>query len=140
MYGKIHHLGIAVRSLAQTIRFYRDVLGFDLEGEVDWSQMGLKAAIFTVGETKLEFIEPVNPKGELAQSVGDFAESRDGIVHHLAFTVGNMDAEVRRLKSKGVRMLTQDPLETEGGRVIWLAKDTVTGYLVELCSDDYKIT
>jgi methylmalonyl-CoA/ethylmalonyl-CoA epimerase len=140
MYEKIHHLGIAVRNLARTMHLFRDRLGFTFEKEIDWSSMGLKAAMFVVGENRLEFIEAINPKGELAESVAEFAATRDGMVHHLAFTVDDVEIEMQKLKSKGVRMLTGSPVETQGGKVLWLAKETNSGFLVELCSKNYRIT
>jgi len=139
MYGKIHHLGIAVRNLSETIRFYRDVMTMEFEKQLDWSQIGLKAALFNIGDTKLEFIEPVQPKGELAQSVANFAKMKDGMVHHLAFTVDDVAAEVDRLKSKGVQMLTEEPIKTEGGTVAWLDMKTVEGFLIELCDMGYTV-
>jgi methylmalonyl-CoA/ethylmalonyl-CoA epimerase len=139
MYGKIHHIGIAVKSLLHTIQFYRDVIGIEYEKELDWSQLGLKAALFNLGETKLEFIEPVNPEGDLAKSILEFAQLKDGMVHHMALAVDDVAAEVNRLKSMGVKMLTEEPVKSEGGTVAWLDMKTVDGLLIELCDMNYKV-
>jgi methylmalonyl-CoA/ethylmalonyl-CoA epimerase len=139
MFGRIHHLGIAVKSLSETVRFYRDILGIQYEKELHWKQLGLEAALFNIGETKLEFIQAVYPEGDLAKSILEFALMKDGMVHHIALTVNDVAAEVVRLKSNGVRMLTEEPIHAEGGTVAWLDIRTVEGLLIELCDINYKV-
>ena len=139
MYKKIHHLGIAVRNLEETIRFYKVTLGLELEKEIDWTDMGLRAAVFPIGESKLEFIEAVDPKGEVAEAIADSAKFKDGTIHHLCYAVDNIEEEVRNLMARGIKMIDEKPKDTRGGKVAWLDKSTVEGFMIELVEEDYEI-
>jgi methylmalonyl-CoA/ethylmalonyl-CoA epimerase len=139
MYGRIHHVGIGVTDLEKTIHLYRDILGFPLERRIGWSNLGLKAALFPIGESRLEFIEAIAPQGEIPQSLADAIRVKDGMVHHLAFTVDHIDEKVQELMAKGIKMINEKPLQTEGGKVAWLAQKAVEGYMIELCEEDYEI-
>lgn len=139
MYRGIHHLGIGVKDLNKAVKFYQDVLDFELEKKLDWSDSGLKAAIFSVGETKLEFIEAINPKGEIAQSLAEAVNLKDGIVHHLCLSVSDIDETIVRLMSKGIKMINEKPIKAQGGKVAWLDRKTFEGFMIELCEEGYEI-
>lgn len=139
MYGKVHHIGIGVKDLEKTIQTYQDVLGVPLEKKIDWSHLGLKAALFLIGDTRLEFIEPIKPTGEIPQSLAEAVQVKDGMVHHLCLSVDNIEEAVQSLKAKGVKMINQEPLKAAGGKVAWLGKDAVDGFMIELCEKDYEI-
>ena len=141
MFTKIHHLGIGVRNLSESIRFYRDIAGLKLEKEIDWSSEGLKAALFPVGGVILELIEAVDPKGEIAQSLADATKLKDGIIHHLSYTVEDIEEEVKNLVSKGVKMINEkQPEQSQGGKVAWIDKNVIEGCMIELVENNYEIT
>jgi len=140
MYKRIHHLGIAVRDLDKTVMFHKDILGLTFEKEVDWNDLGLKAAVFIIGESRLEFIQAIDPKGKVAQAVADTAREKDGAIHHLCYAVDNIEEEVESLLSKGVDMIDEKPNETEGGKVAWLGEKTIEGFMIELVGENYKIS
>ena len=137
---KIHHIGIAVKDLKKATKFYQDILGLTLDKELDWEKEGLKAALFPVGDTILELIEPLNPKGQIAQSVADAVNLRDGIIHHLCYTVNNIEEEIKSLVSKGIMMFDEKLEETPGGKAAWLDKKTIEGCMIELVEEGYEIT
>lgn len=140
MYKRIHHLGIAVRNLDKTVMFHKDILGLAFEKEVDWDDLGLKAAVFIIGESRLEFIQAIDPKGKVAQAVADAARVKDGAIHHLCYAVDNIEEEVESLLSKGVDMIDEKPKETEGGKVAWLGEKTIEGFMIELVGENYEIS
>lgn len=135
----LHHIGIGVRDLEKAIVFYRDILGFTLEKRIDWDDSGLKAALFSTGESKLEFIQAVNPVGRVALSLERAIREKDGIVHHLCFAVEDIEEAVRTLMARKVRMIDEEPRTATGGRIAWLAEDAADGFMIELCDLQYKI-
>ena len=138
--NKVQHVGIAVRDLDAALDFYGGLLSIEIEGRLEWPALGLRAATLTIGETKLELIQPVEPRGDLARGLADLAAEKDGAVHHLAFEVDDLDAAVERLKRGGVRMMTAAIQEGAGGRLIWLHPDETPGVMIELVEKGYRIT
>ncbi|HES59605.1 MAG TPA: methylmalonyl-CoA epimerase, partial [Caldithrix sp.] len=81
MITKINHIGIAVNSLDEQIGFYRDVLNLDFEGiEAVHDQM-VRAALFKVGEVRIELLEPTSPESPIAK----FIEKKGEGMHHIAY-------------------------------------------------------
>lgn len=97
---KIEHVGIMVSNMANSIAFYRDVVGFELLGTLDHGNGTVKLAFMaTPGakETELELVEGYN--GNLPA---------EGKVHHIAFTVDDLDAEISRIEKLGVTFIDPD--------------------------------
>jgi methylmalonyl-CoA/ethylmalonyl-CoA epimerase len=140
MYGKVHHIGIAVKDLDSAIRFYRDVLGLKPGKMLDWKVEGLKAALFPMGDTILELIQPVKPKGQIAHTIAEGAQAKDGIVHHLCYTVDDIEATMADLRAKGVKLVSETPEQTTGGKAAWLDRRTIDGCMIELVEEGYEIT
>jgi methylmalonyl-CoA/ethylmalonyl-CoA epimerase len=136
----LHHIGIGVSDLDKTIAFYQDIMGFTLEKKIDWEKSGLKAALFSSGESKLEFIQAVKPTGRVALSLEKATQEKDGMVHHLCFAVEDIDGAVKNLVAKKVQMIDEIPRATAGGRIAWLAEEAADGFMIELCDEDYKVT
>jgi methylmalonyl-CoA/ethylmalonyl-CoA epimerase len=136
----LHHIGSGVRDLENTIAFYQDILGFPLEKKIDWDKSGLKAALFSTGESKLEFIQAVKPTGRVALSLEKATQEKDGMVHHLCFAVEDIDAAVKNLVAIKIRMIDEAPRTTSGGRIAWLAEDATDGFMIELCDEQYEVT
>jgi methylmalonyl-CoA/ethylmalonyl-CoA epimerase len=136
----LHHIGIGVKDLDKTIAFYRDVLGFTLEKKIEWEKSGLKAALFSTGESKLEFIQAVKPTGRVALSLEKVTQEKDGMVHHLCFAVEDIDGAVKSLVAKKVKMIDGTPRATAGGRIAWLAEEAADGFMIELCDEHYQVT
>ncbi len=136
----LHHIGIGVKNLDKTIAFYRDMMGFTLEKKIEWEKSGLRAALFSSGESKLEFIQAVKPTGRVAVSLEKATQAKDGMVHHLCFAVEDIDATVKSLMAKRVKMIDETPRAAAGGRIAWLAEEAVDGFMIELCDEDYEVT
>ena len=139
MTPKIQHIGIGVRDLDATVRFYEQILGIPVEDKLEWDELGLRAAVIPVAETRLEFIEPTDPQGDVAQSVAQLVAERDGAVHHLAFEVDDLDQAIERLTQQGIKLMTDAPVETAGGRLVWLNDDATNGTMIELVEPGYRI-
>jgi len=97
--SKLEHVGVMVKDMARSIEFYRTVLGMELLGTLD-HQNGIKLAFLSfpgAGETQLELIEGYND-----------SLPEEGKVHHLAFTVDDIDAEIARIAGLGVTFIDPD--------------------------------
>jgi methylmalonyl-CoA/ethylmalonyl-CoA epimerase len=136
---KIQHIGIGVRDLDATVRFYEKILGIPVEDKLEWGELGLRAAVIPVAATRLEFIEPTNPQGDVAQSLARLVAERDGAVHHLAFEVDDLDQTIQQLTRQGIKLMTDTPLESPGGRLLWLSDEETSGTMIELVEQGYRI-
>ena len=126
---KIDHLGIAVRSIGDSFAFYRDAFGLELSGTETIEDQGVHIALFQVGESRIELLEPVS--GETA--VGRFIAKRGEGLHHICYEVDDLASKLNELKSQGVRLLDGYPRRgAEGKLVAFLHPKSANGVLIEL--------
>jgi methylmalonyl-CoA/ethylmalonyl-CoA epimerase len=135
MIAGIDHVGIATRSIERTLKHYRDVLDLD-DGELeqleieDVAEQKVRVAVVMTGQGRVELLEPTSEESTIA----GFIEKRGEGMHHLAFTVRDIDAEMARLKSLGVRMIDERPRVGAGGiRIAFVHPTSAGGVLTELC-------
>jgi methylmalonyl-CoA/ethylmalonyl-CoA epimerase len=126
---KIDHLGIAVRSISDSLAFYRDALGMELAGTEKVEDQGVTVALLPVGESRIELLEPVSEDSP----VGRFIAKRGEGLHHICYEVGDLAAKLDELRSRGVRVLEGYPRRgAEGKLVAFLHPSSASGVLVEL--------
>jgi methylmalonyl-CoA/ethylmalonyl-CoA epimerase len=126
---KIDHLGIAVKSISDSLAFYRDVLGLELAGTETVGDQGVRVALLPVGEAAIELLEPVS--GETP--VGRFITKRGEGLHHICYEVDDLASKLDELSSRGVRLLEGYPRRgAEGKLVAFLHPASAHGVLVEL--------
>ncbi len=131
----IEHIGIAVKDLKESIRFYEDVLGLKCYAIEEVSDQKVKTAFFLVGQTKVELLESTDPEGP----IGKFIEKKGEGVHHMAFAVKGIDNALAQLDEKGVRLIDQKPRKgAEGLSIAFLHPKSTHGVLMELCEDNVK--
>ena len=127
---QIDHIGIAVKDLDASIAVYSALLNsppFHIE-TVESQQ--LKVAFFGIGSTKVELLFPMNESA----GVFKFIEKRGEGMHHVAFSVEDINAEVARMKSEGFRPLTEAPfIGALNKLVIFFHPKDTNGTLIELC-------
>ena len=124
---RIAHIGIAVRSLDDSTAFYRDVLGL---GDVPLDDSdGAKIIGLAAGPSLIELLE-----AESAESpIGKFVAKRGPGIHHICFSVDDLDATLARCKAHGVRLIDETPrVGAEGKRIAFLHPASTSGVLVEL--------
>jgi methylmalonyl-CoA/ethylmalonyl-CoA epimerase len=125
----VSHIGIAVENIAETIGFYQNVLGLPVEGEEVVEEQKVKVAFLTVGETRVELLEPTSDESPVKK----FMEKKGPGVHHLAFSVDDIDVELARLKAAGVRLIDETPRRgAHGTRIAFIHPKESNGVLVEL--------
>ena len=127
---KIEHIGIAVADLHQSNELFARLLGkAHFKTEIVESE-GVETSFFQVGETKVELLQATRPDSPIAKFINKKAEG----VHHIAFEVADIAAEVARLKAEGFEILNEIPkLGADRKLVVFLHPRTTNGVLVELC-------
>ena len=126
---KIDHLGIAVKSISDSLSFYRDVLGMELAGTETVDDQGVHIALLPVGEARIELLEPISAE----TPVGRFITKRGEGVHHICYEVDDLSSKLDELRSRGVRLLEGYPRRgAEGKLVAFLHPASAHGVLVEL--------
>ena len=130
MIDKIHHIGIAVRSLDEALEFYRDTFGLHLHAQDTIEDQGVKAALLTMGQSEIELLEPTRPDS----AVGRFLERKGEGLHHICFQTPDVDGELEALKQKGVELVDQHPRRGIAGLICFLHPKASKGVLVELAT------
>ncbi len=127
---RINHLGIASATLEEAMARMGRLFEMDVEHIEEVPEQKVKTAFFPVGPSTLEYLEPTDPAGP----VGKFLEKRGPGIHHIAFEVDDVDAAVRELLAKGVRMIDQAPRSgAHGCRIAFIHPAETGGVLMELC-------
>jgi methylmalonyl-CoA/ethylmalonyl-CoA epimerase len=130
MTKKINHIGVAVRSIDAATPFYRDVLGMVFEGTEVVAEQKVKVAFFSVGESRVELLEPTADDSPVAK----FLEKNGEGTHHVAYEVDDLLATLARLKAAGVRLIDEVPrCGAHGTRIAFLHPKASGGVLTELC-------
>ncbi len=131
----IEHIGIAVKDLEESIRFYEDKLGLKCYSIEEVEEQKVKTAFFMVGQTKVELLESTDPEGP----IGKFIEKKGEGVHHIAFAVDNIEESLKDLTEKEVRLIDKSPRKgAEGLDIAFLHPKSTHGVLMELCQNKNK--
>lgn len=130
----INHIGIAVRSIAEHRSYYEDVLGARFDGVEDVADQNIRVAFFAVGpeghEVKLELLEPTSEDSTIAR----FIEKRGEGMHHIAYTVDDIEQRLADLREGGIRLVDETPREgAHDTRIAFLHPKSTGGVLSELC-------
>jgi methylmalonyl-CoA/ethylmalonyl-CoA epimerase len=127
---KINHIGIAVKSLEESIPFYRDLLAMPFAGIEVVAEQKVRVAMLQVGESKIELLEPTSEDSPVAK----FIEKNGPGIHHLAYEVEDLEAAIARLMAEGARMIDEKPRAgAHGSRIAFVHPKSSNGVLTELC-------
>lgn len=125
--ASIAHIGIAVRALAESAAFYRDVLGL-AEVPLDDSD-GARIVGLAAGDSLVELLEAESPDSP----IGKFVVNRGPGIHHVCFAVDDLDGVLARCRAHGIRLIDHEPrVGAEGKRIAFLHPSSTSGVLVEL--------
>jgi methylmalonyl-CoA epimerase len=127
---RIDHVAIVVKDLDQTIDFYVNRLGFRQVYRETITDQGVEAVGLEAGESIIELLRPLDESSPIAKYRGD-AETK---LHHTAYRVPDITAELARLKAAGVRLIDEHPRKGAHGNLIaFLHPKSTQGVLIELC-------
>jgi len=126
----IEHIGIAVKNLEESVKFYEDKFGLKCYAVEEVADQKVKTAFFLVGQTKIELLESMSPEGP----VGKFIEKKGEGIHHLAFAAKNIKEALPELEAKGVMLIDKKPRKgAEGLDIAFLHPKSTAGVLTEIC-------
>ncbi len=126
----IEHIGIAVKSLEESIPFYEKVLGLKCYAIEEVKDQKVKTAFFKIGDTKLELLESTDPDGP----IGRFIERKGQGLHHIAFAVRGIDSALEEAERKGVQLIDKKTRKgAEGLDIAFLHPRSTFGVLTEFC-------
>jgi methylmalonyl-CoA epimerase len=128
---KIDHLGIAVRSLDEALKFYRDQLGLEVSTRETVAAENVNVAMLPLGEPRIELLEPVGEDSV----IGKFLEKRGGGLHHIAIRVPDLEGSVERLRAAGARLLNEPRAGAGGHRYVFVHPSATGGVLLELIQE-----
>jgi methylmalonyl-CoA epimerase len=125
----LDHVGIAVKDLPAALAFYRDALGLEVEPPEDVASQRVRAHFVPVGQASLELLEATAADSPIAR----YVEKRGPGLHHITLRVEDVHAAVAQLKSRGVRMIDDEPRAgAEGSTIAFVHPSATHGVLVEL--------
>jgi methylmalonyl-CoA/ethylmalonyl-CoA epimerase len=126
----INHVGIAVRSIEDQRAFYEGTLGAQFEGVQEVANQKVRVAFFKINDVRLELLEPTDPSSPVAK----FLETRGEGLHHLAFTVDNIQDRINDLQKSGLRMIDETPRTgAHQMQIAFVHPKSTFGVLTELC-------
>jgi methylmalonyl-CoA/ethylmalonyl-CoA epimerase len=129
---KIEHIGIAVRELATAIPLYEKLLNTVCYKKEKVESEKVETAFFKTGESKIELLQSTDPDGVIAR----FIEKKGEGIHHIAFAVNDIHAEIKRLKEAGFQFISEEPKEGADNKwVCFLHPKSTNGVLVEICAE-----
>jgi methylmalonyl-CoA/ethylmalonyl-CoA epimerase len=129
---KIEHIGIAVDSLAQSIPLFEKILNTPCyKTEEVWTEK-VRTAFFKKGDTKIELLQAIAEDSVVKK----FLEKKGEGIHHIAFEVDNLEAEMKRLEGEGFTLLNNKPKEGADNKLIcFLHPKNTNQVLIELCQE-----
>jgi methylmalonyl-CoA/ethylmalonyl-CoA epimerase len=130
--NKIEHIGIAVRDLQTSNGLFEKLFGAPPYKTEAVETEGVNTSFFKSGPNKIELLEATNPKSPIAK----FIEKKGEGIHHIAFEVEDIQAEIRRLESEGFTILNQTPKRGADNKLVaFLHPKSTNGVLIELCQE-----
>ncbi len=129
---RIEHIGIAVKDIAAANKVYGALLGYEHYKTETVASEGVTTSFFRCGESKIELLEATSADSPIAK----FIEKRGEGIHHLAFYVNDIRAEMKRLKDEGFTLLSEEPKRGADNKLVaFLHPRSANGVLVELCQE-----
>lgn len=131
-FGKIEHIGIAVKNLEEAKIRYTQLLGISPYKQEEVEREGVITLFYLVGETKIELLTPTRPDSAIAK----FIEKKGEGIHHIAYYVENIHEMIQTLKLQGFEFIYDEPKEGADNKwITFIHPKFCNGVLTELCQD-----
>lgn len=129
---KVEHIGIAVDQLSVSIPLFEKLLNTTCYKTEVVDSEKVTTAFFKKGEAKIELLESTDPEGIIAKYIGKKGEG----IHHIAFEVEDIEAEMKRMQQEGFILLNEKPKPGADNKLVcFLHPKTTNGILIELCME-----
>ncbi|ACZ18527.1 methylmalonyl-CoA epimerase [Thermanaerovibrio acidaminovorans] len=125
----VDHIGIAVRSIDESLKFWQDVIGIECHGVEEVAEQKVKTAFLPLGDTEIELLEGTSEDSPVSK----FIEAKGEGIHHIAIRVPNIEEALEELKAKGVRLIDEKPRMGAGGaKIAFVHPKASGGVLLEI--------
>jgi methylmalonyl-CoA epimerase len=128
MIKRLNHISVAVESIEDALKFYRDVLGLDVSETTKLEDRQLKVAFVKIGDTELELLEPTSKDNTVTR----FLERRGPGLHHICLEVDDLAAAMDEFSARGAEFVDPEPRPGAVGKVAFILPEVGRGVLVEL--------
>ncbi len=129
----IDHIGIAVKSINEALKFWEETLGIKCHGTEEVAEQKVKTAFLPVDDTEFELLEGTSEDSPITK----FIEKKGEGLQHIAVRVDNIEEALKELKEKGVRLIDETPRYGAGGaKIAFIHPKASGGVLLELCQRD----
>lgn len=126
----VEHIGIAVKSLADSVPLFEKLLNTRCYKTETVESEQVNTAFFQTGQAKIELLESASPDGVIAR----FVDKKGEGIHHIAFEVADIRAEMKRLQEEGFVLLNPEPKKGADNKLVcFLHPKGTNGVLVEIC-------
>ena len=126
---KIDHIGIAVRSLADAVKTYEDVIGLKVSGYETVQDQAVNLAMIPIGDSRIELLEPLHANSPIEK----FMAKRGEGMHHIAVEVDDIEAALERFKASGARLIDATPRRgAHNTKIAFIHPASTHGVLLEL--------
>mgnify|MGYP006266648371 CR=1 FL=1 len=132
MFTNVEHIGIAVKDLEQAKARYQGLLNTSPYKEETVAREGVRTSFFKVGATKIELLQATEPDSPIQK----FIDKKGEGIHHMAFEVDDIEAEMQRLQAEGYQLLMDTPKKGADNKLIcFVHPKSSGGVLIELCQE-----
>lgn len=132
MLKKIDHVGVAVKSVDEVKKLYKEIFGLEPAFEEVVEEQKVRAVGFRIGESKIEFLEATSADSPIARSL----EKRGEGLHHIALSVTDIARVLRDMKERGLRLIDEEPKTgAEGKKIAFVHPKSMNGILLELSQE-----
>ncbi|KPK63725.1 hypothetical protein AMJ83_05875 [candidate division WOR_3 bacterium SM23_42] len=126
---KLEHIGIAVKSIEERLRLWRDLFGFCFEMDEEVPEQKVRVATLDIGGVAIELLEPLSDDSPIAK----FIEKRGEGLHHLSFKVDDIESKIEELKDRNIRMIDEVPRKgAHCSAIAFIHPSATGGVLIEL--------
>lgn len=134
---KLDHIGIAVKNIEESLKFYKDALGLELEGVEIVKEQKVKTAFLPIGDTHIELLEAT----ENDSPVGKFIDKKGEGIHHIAIKVENIEKHLENLDEKEIRLIDREAkIGANNKKIAFIHPKSTSGVLLELCEETPNIS
>jgi methylmalonyl-CoA/ethylmalonyl-CoA epimerase len=128
MLNKIDHVAIAVSSIDDAVKRYSGMFGFKVLDSLVDAGGEFKSTMISADDVNIELLQPINPEGAIAKFLAKHGEG----IHHVSFNVSDIKKEMQTLKTKGARLINDEPVPVSTDKVAYVHPRSTGGVLIEL--------
>jgi len=129
MIKKFDHVGIVIKDTKEVVSLFSNLFGFKITEPRTFPEEGFRSTLISKEEVTLELIEPIGSEGIIQK----FVEKHRGGLHHISIQVDDLEGEIKRLRTQGVKFVNEEPSRvSETSKIVFIHPRSTNGLLIEL--------